>query len=354
MKPGISGGWHHPHRGISLIELVIGIAIGMLIVVGVLSMYLSTSRSYRTTENLSRVQENARIAFELMAADIREAGFTPCGNNLEVVSALRAPTNPNIWWNATGLRGHDETDVINGMAVGVNRANRAANTDAIQMGASRGTGVTVETHNAPAASFTVNTVNHGLNENDIVMVCDNELASIFQVTNSSPGTNVTIVHNESSCSQGSPGCPIPGNETKCLGNATNCAGLSSQWKSYAKNGIITSFSTSLWYVGCTGRGIGCNQPGGRSLFRIPNGAAGAAAEEIVTDVDNMQVLYLRQGETSYVPAASVLADQWQNVTAARITLTLTSPDRNVSTNAANEGRLTRTLTHTVTLRNRVP
>jgi type IV pilus assembly protein PilW len=340
-------------KGLSLIELMIGIAIGMLIVVSVLSMYLSTSRTYRTTENLSRVQENARIAFELMATEIREAGFTPCGNNLPLASALRQPVNPGIWWNATGLRGYDATQVVEGVAVGTTRASRAANTSAIQIGAGRGTGVTIESHNAPAASFSVNTVHHGLDDNDIVIVCDNELATIFQVTNASPGTNNTIVHNESNCAPGNPGCPVPGNETRCLGTAANCALQAQDWKSYARNGVITAYSTSLWYVGCA-RDTGCNQPGGRSLFRIPNGAAATPAQEIVTDVDNMQFLYLRRGETNYVPAASIAANQWADVTAVRITLTLTSPDANVSTNAGvNQGRLTRTVTHTVTLRNRV-
>lgn len=340
--------------GLSLVELMIGVVLGMLVVAGVLSMYLSTSQSYRTNENLSRIQENGRIAFELMAYDIREAGFTPCGNNLEVVSALRQPTNPNIWWNTLGLRGYDGTQAIEGVAVGTTRGARAANTSAIQIGAGRGTGVAVESHNAPAASFSVNTVNHGLNDNDIVMVCDNELASIFQVTNASPGTNVTIFHNESNCTQGSPNCPIPGNATKCLGNAANCALQAQNWKSYARNGIITTYSTSLWYVGCTGRGIACDQPGGRSLFRIPNGARNSPVEEIVTDVDDMQLLFLRRGQNAYVPASSITANQWNEVTAVRIALTLTSPDRNVATNAANQGRLTRTLTHTVALRNRVP
>lgn len=347
------------HKGLSLIELMIGIAIGMLIVVSVLSMYLSTSRTYRTTENLSRVQENARIAFELMAADIREAGFTSCGNNLPLVSALRQPANPAVWWNATGLRGYDGGQAVVGVDVGNNRADRAAGTSAVQIGAGRGTGATVDTHNNPPdlisnGSFIVNTMNHGLDDGDIVIVCDNELATIFQIADASPGVNNTVEYSAANCAPGSPGCAVPGNATPpCLGNAVNCALQPADWKSYARNGHLTAYNTSLWYVGCA-RDVGCNQPGGRSLFRIPNGAAATPAQEIVTDVDNMDIVYLRRGETEYVAAANVAANQWADVTAVRITLTLTSPDANVSTNpGVNQGRLTRTVTHTVTLRNRV-
>ena len=335
-----------PHRlgGVSLIELMIGIAIGMLVVVGALSMYLSTSRTYRTTESVSRVQENARIAFELMAADIREAGFTPCGTNVEVASSLNAPFN-TVGSTINGLTGFDENVAATGVAIGTNRGNRAANTDAIVVGASQGTGLTVETHNEPSATFTVNIVNHGIQNDDIVMVCDNELATIFQATNTNQ-SNRTIVHNQ--------GNSNPGNARKCLGNDANCGLPSQQWKSYARNGTITRFESGVWYVGCA-RNTDCNQPGGRSLFRIANHIRATPAEEMVTDVDNMQVLYLRRGQANYVAASAITAAQWADVTAARITLTLTSPEANVTTNqGVNQGRLTRTVTHTVTLRNRVP
>lgn len=331
-------------RGVSLIELMIGIAIGMLVVVGALSMYLSTNRTYRTAESVSRVQENARIAVELMASDIREAGFTPCGSNVEVASSLNPPFN-NVTSAVNGMTGFDDNVPAPGVAIGNARPLRAANTDAIVVGASRGTGLTVQTHNEPSAVFTVNMTNHGIQDGEIVMVCDNELATIFQATNTNQ-SNSTIGHNQ--------GNSNPGNARKCLGNDANCGLSQQQWKSYARNGIITRYEASVWYIGCSGT-VACNQPGGRSLFRIANQIRGTAAEEMVTDVDNMQIVYLRRGETTYVPASAILPAQWNDVTAARITLTLTSPEANVTTNqAVNQGRLTRTVTHTVTLRNRVP
>ena len=57
--------------GLSLIELMIAIALGLLIVAATLSIFSSNKQSYRATENLGRVQESGRTAFELMSRDIR-------------------------------------------------------------------------------------------------------------------------------------------------------------------------------------------------------------------------------------------------------------------------------------------
>jgi hypothetical protein len=69
----------------------------------------------------------------------------------------------------------------------------------------------------------------------------------------------------------------------------------------------------------------------------------------------MQIKYRVSGTDSFVDAGSVAAGNWANVNALAITLTTTSADQRVSTAAAvNSGRLQRSFTWLVTLRNRVP
>lgn len=71
---------HRGVRGLSLIELMISIALGAVILTAVGYVFSGSRASYRQQENLSAVQEAGRIAMELMARDIRMAGFTGCGS----------------------------------------------------------------------------------------------------------------------------------------------------------------------------------------------------------------------------------------------------------------------------------
>ena len=65
-------------RGISLIELMVSLVISTLLILGVLQLFLNTSSSDRANTALARVQENARVALELIGADARRAGFQGC------------------------------------------------------------------------------------------------------------------------------------------------------------------------------------------------------------------------------------------------------------------------------------
>lgn len=72
-------------KGFTLVELMISLALGLLIIGGVLYVFLSSSQTFRMNEAQSRVQENGRFALELLAREIRHAGFNPtvefCGGS---------------------------------------------------------------------------------------------------------------------------------------------------------------------------------------------------------------------------------------------------------------------------------
>lgn len=75
-------------RGFNLIELMITLLLGLLVVLAAISMFISSRRLYTTTENMSRLQESARVAFELMARDLREAGGNACSTTCAVASTM--------------------------------------------------------------------------------------------------------------------------------------------------------------------------------------------------------------------------------------------------------------------------
>ena len=62
-------------RGLSLIELMIAIAIGMAIVAALLALYLNVTRTNNEMAKMNRQIENGRFAIQLLQDDVEHAGF---------------------------------------------------------------------------------------------------------------------------------------------------------------------------------------------------------------------------------------------------------------------------------------
>ncbi|MEK9950634.1 MAG: PilW family protein [Curvibacter sp.] len=62
-------------RGVTLVELMVAMAIGLIVVAGLSLMFANSSRSGRELEGTSRQIENGRYAAELLAQEIAAAGF---------------------------------------------------------------------------------------------------------------------------------------------------------------------------------------------------------------------------------------------------------------------------------------
>jgi len=61
--------------GLTLVELMIAMVIGLVLVGGVIQIFAANNQTYRVTENMSRVQENGRFALDNLGRIIRLAGF---------------------------------------------------------------------------------------------------------------------------------------------------------------------------------------------------------------------------------------------------------------------------------------
>jgi len=77
-------------KGLSLVELLIAMALGLLLTAGALQMMLASQNIYQTTDTLSRIQENGRFALNFLTKDIRMAGH----NTTEDISA-----NGKVFWD---------------------------------------------------------------------------------------------------------------------------------------------------------------------------------------------------------------------------------------------------------------
>ena len=69
---------HHMLRrqaGLTLVELLVAVGLGLLLLLGVAALFTQNKQSYRANEDLARLQEDARFALDELSRDISMAGF---------------------------------------------------------------------------------------------------------------------------------------------------------------------------------------------------------------------------------------------------------------------------------------
>lgn len=355
--------------GVSLVEVLISLVLGLVLLGAASSAYLANRQTFRQVENLARVNENARTTFELLGRELREAGGTHCGARLPTANVVRTgPTSP--WWTDwdQGLRGFDGHEALPARAFGTGTADRVAGTDAVVIWSGstlpavaivpRGQNATQGQPNQQDATLHVHTNDHGLNDGHIVVACDLRQAAIFQVANASPGINSTIVHHASQGQQ-----ILPSNCRKELGlwgaaphDCSNPNG--NEPHNFDQGGFLSRLSVSAWYIGHNGRG-------GTSLYRavLTTQATGSGAssvriastspEEVIENLSNLQLQYLEPNAAGALPAAYVDAKQvgdWSRVLAVRLAPTYVTAER-----VGTDGKpIERTLPFLVGIRTRLP
>ncbi|MDP3857782.1 MAG: prepilin-type N-terminal cleavage/methylation domain-containing protein [Stagnimonas sp.] len=332
-----SAGALRRRNGFSLVELMIALVLGLVVILGASTVFLSNKQSYRTNHALGQVQENSRIAFELMARDIRQAGLTGCGNSGRVANVLN--NLGTDWWANFGnaVRGYEGNQDDPAVTEGTASAQRIVGTDSLQLIGIANSGLSVESHQATAASLKLNESTTDLADGDIILVCDPDHAVITQVTNYN-SSNVTLVHNT--------GTGSPGNCSKGLGFPTLCTTNGTAYE-FGRNSQVAKLAAADWYIG--------NNPlRGRSLYRVAviNSSAvpTPTAQEMIRNVTDLQITYHVSGASGFVTAAAVTtAGSWATVNAMRLVLTLQGTDLSTGTDAQP---ITRQLTAAVNLRNR--
>ena len=104
-------------RGFSIVELLIAVALGLILTVGLISVFVSSKQGYRVQESRSRMQENARFALDYLSRSVRLADFwgSVPPNRITIYGAtpyvgnIAASDCKDGWMidPATGLRGYD-------------------------------------------------------------------------------------------------------------------------------------------------------------------------------------------------------------------------------------------------------
>lgn len=79
--------------GLSLVEMMIGLVLGLIIVSGVFNTYLGSTRSSRFSQGLQEIQENGRYGITTLQKGIRLAGYTPDGDINAPIDVLSSSNN---------------------------------------------------------------------------------------------------------------------------------------------------------------------------------------------------------------------------------------------------------------------
>ena len=240
-------------HGVTLVELMVALALGLLITVAMLKVYVDASRMYRFNEGLARVQENGRFALEFIRRDARVAGFWGCYSDAPLTNQISATSD--AW-----------LDVAAGHITGTND-DGLNSADSITFRSASGSGTLV---NAPmivaSDSISVNSV-ATITSGMAVLISDCDNGDIFQVTDTS---GASLAH--------------------AAGTNTS-ANLS---KTYASGSRVYQARQVTF---CIAQGADAAQP---SLRRLENPADGEicgkpetspAGDELIEGVENMQILY---------------------------------------------------------------
>ena len=67
-------------RGFTLVEIMVSLTIGLLLTVAIASLFVNSRRTYATTEDLSRMQENIRYTYQELTRAMHLAGYKSSPN----------------------------------------------------------------------------------------------------------------------------------------------------------------------------------------------------------------------------------------------------------------------------------
>lgn len=114
-------------RGRTLIELLVAITIGLMLTVGILSIFSANRQTYRASSDLQRMQAAGQLALDRLAYQIRMAGYGQLIGDFTSVSNPSSFIGNPVWACSSGFVDPVDASVTPGCAGG------AAQPDALQI-----------------------------------------------------------------------------------------------------------------------------------------------------------------------------------------------------------------------------
>lgn len=182
-------------KGLSLVELMVAMVLGLFLIIGIGHLFLATNKTWTLQDELSRIQENARMALNLLSNDIRTSAFTGCPAQAELANNLSANNDAREWM------AHFDKGIL-GISSGTeaqNRMDSKSTSEAIIVHSiDRESETSITSHDASSAALTTKEA-HGHDEGDLLAVISNdcEQVAVFQAGSNTSGSTVTHPANTS-------------------------------------------------------------------------------------------------------------------------------------------------------------
>jgi type IV pilus assembly protein PilW len=275
----------HQH-GLSLVELMVAMTIGLLITAAIGYIYLGSRQTFRTVDDFSRIQENYRYALDQIGVDVRNAGFSGCVN-VSVNPAPGVPAGvlaPAAHVLRQSIQGYPGGAVWPGPAPAP--ANYVANTEVLRIVASSGQGTNVTAPMAGAATAIAIADNPaGFAVGSALVISDCTHADVF--------------------------------DAGAVGGTTSVTPAATLQKPYSTGAEVYPLVDTVYF-------IGNNVAGNPSLYRRQNNSP---VEELVENVENMVLRYGVDTTNDFAvdsyQAVAGVAD-WQQVVSTRVNLVFVS------------------------------
>jgi type IV pilus assembly protein PilW len=99
-------------RGLSIVELMVGVAVGMILVAGAASLFVTHVGGSRDLVREMRVNQDLRAAADVIVRDLRRAGYWGNAVNGVLNNAMGSATAPNPYSGLSGTYGTSSSEIF--------------------------------------------------------------------------------------------------------------------------------------------------------------------------------------------------------------------------------------------------
>lgn len=302
---------HVRQAGLSLVELMIAIALGLVLMAGVVQVFLSSKNVFNTQQAMSRIQETGRLAIDFMARDIRMAAYYGCyrpkfgvpGAELQGGNLVIDKLHGNF---AEGVRGYSSIDNLPNKEADLGASikalsNNTANVLVLRAANLKGLPLSKPNDLSGVYSYSPETIDskkciQGICKDSAVVVSDCFKARVFKVAEnpSLSGTDIYLKHN------------------------ANWGGGGKPTENFS-SGELLAMNTVTYF-------LAEGPTGAPSLWQKTNSET---AVELLEGVEHMRIEYATLDNSSYRLAGDLLATDWPKVHSVRVELVVRSIENNV-------------------------
>jgi Tfp pilus assembly protein PilW len=314
-------------RGLSVVELLISLIIGMAVIAGSIQVVVSSKRSFLDQDEVSFIQTNARYALDLMGKDIRMAGYLGCAalQTVEKADAINKDSldeKLRVYVSLDGLRGFEWGSATADFPEDF-KDKAIADTDALVIRRAGERELNIKDHNSTTATINL-WDQHNYTVGSTLMVSDASCRNVGLFQISGPATVPTQVIRHELTSTGNCTSVIKGNFS-CLPTCTgtSCGGFDAVSGYYSSGSKLMEFVSHAYYIGESDVMPGV--PALRRQIFNANGTPGTTSEEVALGVENMKIIYELDsngdGNVDQARKASEISDaEWSKVLSVKVSL----------------------------------